>query len=180
MLATKHLYLREWHVHDLTALHTLDTDPEIQRYRNDTIIAEEQTREYLDWVTTLAHDSERTHYPFAVILSSSEQVIGACFLQVTNWALREAEVAYSLQRHLWNQGYTTEAAQALVGYGFDTLQLHRIWAKCIAENIGSWRVMEKIGMQREGYLRENRWLHGQWWDILLYAILDHEWYQLHR
>ena len=180
MLMTKRLYLRAWQAQDFTALHTLDTDPEVQRYRNDTVIAEEQTRAYLDWVTALAHDSERTHYPFAVVLSSSDQVIGACFLQVMNGAPREAEVAYSLQRCLWNQGYTTEAAQAVVGYGFDTLHLHRIWAKCIAENIGSWRVMEKIGMRREGHLRENRWLHGQWWDTLLYAVLDHEWYQLHH
>jgi len=69
----------------------------------------------------------------------------------------------------------TEAVRALVGYGFGELKLHRIAADCDPRNIGSWRVMEKIGMRREGHLLENLLLAGEWVDSYVYAILAREW-----
>jgi ribosomal-protein-alanine N-acetyltransferase len=53
--------------------------------------------------------------------------------------------------------------------------MHRIAAYCIAENVASARVLEKIGMTREGRFREHEWFKGRWWDTLCYAILDREW-----
>jgi RimJ/RimL family protein N-acetyltransferase len=69
----------------------------------------------------------------------------------------------------------TEAIRALIGFGFGELKLHRIRAECDPRNVGSWRVLEKVGMRREGHLRENFLLDGTWCDSYLYAILDHEW-----
>ncbi len=63
----------------------------------------------------------------------------------------------------------------MVRLGFEEHKLHRIGAGCVADNAGSARVLEKIGMQREGHLREKAYFKGRWWDSLLYAILDHEW-----
>jgi ribosomal-protein-alanine N-acetyltransferase len=57
--------------------------------------------------------------------------------------------------HCWRQGLATEAARAIVAFGFTELRLHQIWSWCIAENVGSAGVLEKLGMQREGRLREN-------------------------
>jgi len=74
----------------------------------------------------------------------------------------------------WSRGIGTEAAGALIRFGFEKLGLHRIIAKCDPMNMASWRVMEKTGMRREGRLRENVKIRGEWRDSLLYSILEHE------
>jgi ribosomal-protein-alanine N-acetyltransferase len=63
----------------------------------------------------------------------------------------------------------------MLHFGFTELDLHRIWAWCIADNIGSIRVLEKLGMRLEGRLREKERFKGRWWDKLIFAILDFEW-----
>ena len=85
------------------------------------------------------------------------------------------DIGYEFSPDYWRQGYATEAASEIIRFGFEELELHRIWSWCIAENNGSWRVMEKLGMQREGLLRENEYFKGRWWDTLMYAILEDEW-----
>ena len=73
------------------------------------------------------------------------------------------------------RGYATEAARAIVRFGFIKLCLHRIWSWCIAENAGSARVLAKVGMRLEGRLRDKEYFRGRWWDTLLYAMLEQEW-----
>jgi ribosomal-protein-alanine N-acetyltransferase len=85
------------------------------------------------------------------------------------------DIDYELDPRYWGCGYATEAAGGIVAFGSREVGLHRICAWCIVENVASGRVLEKIGMQEEGRLREKEWMKGRWWDTLLYAILEHEW-----
>jgi RimJ/RimL family protein N-acetyltransferase len=62
-----------------------------------------------------------------------------------------------------------------VRFGFTELGLHRIWSWCIADNLGSAHVLEKVGMRLEGRQRDKEHFKGRWWDRLLYAILQDEW-----
>ena len=55
------------------------------------------------------------------------------------------------------------------------LGAHRIWAECVADNTGSARVLEKLGMRREAHFREHQYYRDRWWDTLIYSILAHEW-----
>jgi RimJ/RimL family protein N-acetyltransferase len=89
-----------------------------------------------------------------------------------------ADMGYELDPNYWGYGYATEAATAVLNFGFSQLRVHRVWANAIAENKASRRVLEKIGMQLEGTLRENEWMKGRWWDTVLYGILEQEWQQL--
>ena len=73
------------------------------------------------------------------------------------------------------QGYATEAARALVSFGFGTLRLHRVFATCDVRNVASARVLEKVGMRREGHCRGDKWVRGQWRDSYIYAMLEDEW-----
>jgi RimJ/RimL family protein N-acetyltransferase len=59
-------------------------------------------------------------------------------------------------------------------FGFRQLDLHRIYATCRPANVASQRVLEKVGMHREGHLRRHRWMKGRWQDSYLYAILKDE------
>jgi RimJ/RimL family protein N-acetyltransferase len=72
-------------------------------------------------------------------------------------------------------GYVTEAARALIQYGFCELNLHRMYAKTSNINAASWKVMERVGMRKETQLREAELRDGKWIDVGIYAILGEEW-----
>ena len=97
------------------------------------------------------------------------------FLNLTISAPGSAEVGYGIARTLWGQGLVTEAVAAVIEYGFQTLGLDRMYAYAAINNEASWRVMEKLSMQREGALRHHRKLRGEYLDDVLYAILRDEW-----
>ena len=114
-------------------------------------------------------------FQLAVTLKTTGRLIGNCGIRRETDDALEADIGYELDPAFWGHGYATEAMRAVVGRGFSEMHVHRISAWCIADNAGSVRVLEKLGMQREGRLREKLYFKGRWWDTLLYAILDHEW-----
>jgi RimJ/RimL family protein N-acetyltransferase len=86
-----------------------------------------------------------------------------------------AWIGYVINPRCWGRGYATEAAREMLRFGFGELELHRIEATCDVLNAASARVLEKIGMQREGLLREHMWLRDRWRSSYLYSILADEW-----
>ncbi len=175
VLTTARLKIRDVEEGDFLALREQDSDPAVQQYRGARTISEEQTRRNLQRCIAAAQEQPRQQYVCAVTSCTDEQLVGLAFLMGVDLEVREAEIGYSMTQRFWGQGYATETAAGLLAFSFETLGLHRVWAKCIAENIRSWHVLEKIGMRREGHLRECEWVAGRWQDHLLYGILDHEW-----
>jgi len=88
---------------------------------------------------------------------------------------RTAEVGFVAHPDHHGRGYTTEAVGELLRIAFEELEMHRIVGHTEARNTASARVMEKLGMRREGHLIENGWVKGEWQSELIYAMLDHEW-----
>jgi len=88
---------------------------------------------------------------------------------------RKAEIGYALGIRYRGQGYVTEAAKALIDYGFSDLKLHRVQAISSSGNPASFRVMERLGMKLEGRLREANIRNGEWCDLLYYGLLENEW-----
>ncbi len=86
-----------------------------------------------------------------------------------------AELGYWTGKPYWNRGYCTEAAAAVLEHGFTELGLHRIHAQCMSGNRASGRVLEKLGMRREGLRRHHAWKWGVFVDLELYGILEEEW-----
>jgi hypothetical protein len=68
-----------------------------------------------------------------------------------------------------------EAAEATLAVAFEHYELHRVFGRLEARNTASARVLEKIGMRREGLLVENEWVKGEWQSELIYALRDREW-----
>ena len=81
---------------------------------------------------------------------------------------------YELTDHA-GRGYATEAARPLLAVAFDVLRLHRVIGRVEARNVGSARVLEKLGMRREAHFVENEFVKDEWQSELVYAILDREW-----
>lgn len=175
LLTTKHLVLREFDELDWQAVHEYASDPEVVRYVKFGPNTKKETQDFVRRAIASQQEQPCRDYQFAVVLKTEEQLIGGCGINISNPDHREGWIGYCFNRHFWGQGYATEAAKVLLTFGFNQLKLHRIFATCDPKNIASKCVLEKIGMQREGLLREHEWVKGIWRDSFLYAILEHEW-----
>ncbi|MFZ4705660.1 MAG: GNAT family N-acetyltransferase [Bacteroidales bacterium] len=106
----------------------------------------------------------------AICLRMEEQLIGAIGLTMKQ-ELENAELGYWIAAGHWNKGYATEAAYSISKYGFEYLHLHKIFAHYFTGNDASGRVMQKIGMKEEGYLRQHVKHLGNFKDLHLYGLL---------
>lgn len=112
---------------------------------------------------------------FAIVLD--ERVIGEIALNQRgeDRPNERIELAYTLSSNYWNKGLMTEAAQAVMNWAFQTYSFNRLYAWCDPRNAGSWRVLEKLGMKREGQLRSHLKWNDEFRDQLYYGILREEW-----
>ena len=173
-LQTDRLLLRDFVADDWRAVHAYAADPEAVRYMEWGPNDEATTRVFVERVSAVRHAQPRLDFDLAITLRDSGELIGGCGFHIAEPQNRAGWIGYILARACWGQGYATEAAWALLRFGFAHCGLHRIWATCDPRNVASAHVLEKIGMQREGHLRENKLQRGTWRDSYLYAILEEE------
>jgi RimJ/RimL family protein N-acetyltransferase len=102
-------------------------------------------------------------------------MIGDAMLHWSSRQHQSGEIGFALHPDHHGHGYATEAARALVDYGFGEVGLHRIIGRLEARNLASARVLEKLGMRREALLIENEFVKGEWQSEIVYAILEREW-----
>ena len=106
----------------------------------------------------------------AIVLKPTQELIGAIGL-IIDKKFNRAELGYWVAKEYWNQGYCTEAAKAILEYGFHNLHLHKITAIHITRNPASGKVMEKIGMKQEGIFKEHVIKWNKYEDVVSYGIL---------
>lgn len=172
-LTTPRLRLRKFKRGDVRDIFAYASDPQVTLYTPWEHHRElETTRNFLD--TILAAYRQGRPAPWAIVLRENNSLIGA--IGIRNWTMEHAraEVGYVLARQHWGKGYASEALQAVLAFGFSRMELNRIEAKCVPENKGSIRVLEKSGLRREGLLREVEFCKGKFGDLNLYSILRHE------
>lgn len=149
ILETERLILRRLESTDLDSLFALYRDPEIRRYFPEGVLTLEETKEELEWFLN-GHPAHPEIGLWATIHKGSNQFIGRCGL--LPWTIdeqQEVEVAYLLAKEYWGQGLGTEAAKALVQYGFEQLNLSRLICLIDRDNRASIKVATKIGMKFE-------------------------------
>ncbi len=171
-IETKRLILRDFAPGEWKFMHEYASDPEVVRYVPFGPNTVSQTKAYAKKVLATHRPKTRKDFPTAIFLKGENRIIGACRLNCLNSTQMDAGLGYVLNRRYWGYGYATEAAMALIHFGFSKLKLHRIWATCDTRNRASARVLEKAGMKREGLLRKNVFQKGAWRDSYLYAILE--------
>jgi ribosomal-protein-alanine N-acetyltransferase len=116
---------------------------------------------------------------FAITLNTSGALVGAIGLTINRLHAR-AELGYWVGVRFWNQGYATEAAREVLRFGFEDLELNRIFAQHMVRNPASGRVMQKCGMRHEGRLKQHSKKWGTFEDVDLYGVLAEEWRVEHR
>jgi ribosomal-protein-alanine N-acetyltransferase len=156
ILETNRVFLRHLLPDDLDSLFALYRDPEVRRYFPEGTLTYEETREELEWFLH-GHPDHPELGLWAAIQKETGRFIGRCGL--LPWTIDgrfEVEVAYLLAKEVWGQGLGTEAARALVEYGFGRLRLQRLICLIDRENLASIRVAEKIGMRFEKEGRDDK------------------------
>lgn len=176
-IRTEHLLLRPFETGDGPDYHAYMSDPLVTRFASFTPVTWEWAQEIIDDGIRQAQTSpDRPPYGFAIALPDANRLIGNCRLARIKGKPGEADIAYFLNSNYWGRGYATEAAHALLQYGFKELGLERIIALCEPENIASRRVMEKLGMQAQEpvthYAADGNFHQGEFRDVtyLCYAI----------
>jgi ribosomal-protein-alanine N-acetyltransferase len=170
---TNRLILREFEPDDWQDAYEYLSDPDVLQFMEYYPCGEEQAKIYVQTILALQKEQPRRHIKFAVLLKNTGRVIGECGLIIADND-DSAGLCYRLNRTFWNKGYGTEAAAAVIKFGFDRLRLHRISALCDTRNTASSRVAEKTGMKKEGCMREHKWVKDGWIDSSIYSILEHE------
>ncbi|MDP2270195.1 MAG: GNAT family protein [Archangium sp.] len=174
-LATKRLVLRELRADDWVEAQRLDRDPRVVRFQSNDVLDEAGTKQYLETSIAAQAASPRLVYDLAICLPDDDRFLGRAGFKIERPEHREAQLWFTLRHDLWGKGFASEVLPALLDFAFDELKLHRVYGDCDPRNVGSARVMERAGMRREGHLRENWWLKGEWCDSLLFAVLNQEW-----
>jgi RimJ/RimL family protein N-acetyltransferase len=117
----------------------------------------------------------RTLFQWGIASRSNDAILGTCTLCHLDLPHRRAEIGFALGRSHWGQGLASEAVELLIGFAFDTLDLHRIEADVDPRNDRSIQLLERQGFQREGFLRERYHLNGECPDAVFLGLLRREW-----
>lgn len=174
-IATQRLLLRDFTAADWTAVLAYQSHPLYLRYYPWTERTAEDVQAFVKMFLAHQQMNPRHKFQLAVTLKSSGQLIGNCGIRLPEPESIEADLGYELDPAHWGQGYATEAARAMLHFGFTGLGLHRIWASVLAVNEGSVRLLQKLGFKQEGHLREKEYFKGQYWDSLIFGLLATEW-----
>ncbi len=171
-IGTSRLLLRNLEHIDLHDILDILAHPSVARVANvkadDSLI-----KAYIDKQCGYQPFQEGKYYDLAVEHRTEAKVIG--LIGMLCEPHQQGAIGWVLGFEYRGNGYAFEGAEALIGYAFSNLRLHRIYAKTNIINIPLWKLMERLGMRREAHLRETEIRDDQWIDMLIYAIFTDEW-----
>ncbi|SEM25646.1 Protein N-acetyltransferase, RimJ/RimL family [Aquimarina amphilecti] len=173
-LLTDRLLLKSVEVSNLSEVHELLSIPEVDQYNALGIPTnKEVTNVYLqEWIDDF---EMRKEFVFSIQNIANEEFMGLVSLKIGNPKYSIGSIWYKLHPDFWSKGYATESARRILKFSFEEIGLHRVEAGCAIENIGSVRVLEKIGMIKEGHKRKVLPLKTGWSDNYEFAMLEEDW-----
>lgn len=177
-LETERLLLRPLSLKDASQVFEYACDPDVARFvtweHHETLsdsmhFLQSITQQYIEGLAS----------PWGIVYKENNRLIGSGGY---HWWIKEhyiAEFGFAISSKYWNRGLMTEALKEIVKFGFETMRLNRIEAKCYPENIASEKVMLKCGLHLEGVLRESVLIKGKFRDLKLFSILRSEYLSLY-
>ena len=174
IITTPRVVLRWISEDDVDGLYEIFSNAEVMRYWSSVPLPDRAAAAQLQ--REIADDNEsNTMFKWGLALRDTNYVIGTTTLFNLNLDNGRAELGYALGRAHWGQGYMNEALRALVSHAFEVMELRRLEADVDPRNAASIRTLEKLGFQREGFLRERWHVNGEIQDALFYGLLRREW-----
>jgi RimJ/RimL family protein N-acetyltransferase len=173
-LLTARLRLRPFADTDAATVYALQSDRRVLCYWDSPPWTDpDRAGRFIAASRQLAQDGEGAR--LAVEGLADGAFLGWCSLTRWNPGFRSAALTYCLAEAAWGRGYATEAARALLGWAFDTLDLNRVQAEVDTRNVASARVLEKLGFAHEGTLREDCIVDGEVSDSWVFGLLRRDW-----
>jgi RimJ/RimL family protein N-acetyltransferase len=171
---TSRLCLRSLSAADVDDFYEVFSNPEVMRYWSTPPLP---NREASSKAIAEIHDGFKRHelLKWGIALPAGDKLIGTATIFHPDFTNRRAEIGYALGRAFWGNGYMHETLTAVINYAFADLNLHRIEADVDPRNAASVRTLERLGFQREGYLRQRWHVNGEIQDALFYGLLRPEW-----
>ena len=166
------VYLRAFESGDHLLTHAWRRDPEITAATVGPAYVVSLERE-CRWVEEKSIDTSESTY-WAICLAENDEMIG--YLSISDLDQRTRSVQWSGliigRKDLWNAGLATEAAGLMLRHIFEELGMHRLWAYGLAEHAASLAMMERVGLVREGLLRDAAFKGGRFRDVVVLGILE--------
>ncbi len=168
---TDRLSLRWISAKDVDDFFAIYSNPEVMRYWSTPPLPDSNAASKL--INEIHNGFERRELlKWGIALQSDDTLIGSVTLFHLDFTHRRAEIGYALGRPYWGHGYMQETLKAVLSYAFEVLNLHRIEADVDPRNTASVRTLERLGFQREGYLRERWQVNGEIQDASSLACYD--------
>jgi RimJ/RimL family protein N-acetyltransferase len=174
LIPTERLVLRRFRAADAKTLADYRSDPQVARYQSwdapfSLLRAETAVANFM------ASDPEKAGwFQYAIERADDKALIGDVAVHLHD-NLKQAEVGFTLATAYQKKGYATEAVGAVLDRLFRVQGLHKVAGECDARNAASAALMERLGFTREGRLRQQTWIKGEWTDDLIYGLLAEEW-----
>jgi RimJ/RimL family protein N-acetyltransferase len=174
IINTPRVVLRWISEDDIDSLYEIFSNPQVMRYWSSPPLANREAA--ADLQRAIANDNEsETMVKWGIALRDSNTVIGTTTLFHLSLENGRAELGYAMAHAHWGKGYMNEALTALVSHAFEVMELRRLEADVDPRNAASIRTLEKLGFQREGFLRERWHVNGEIQDAFFYGLLRREW-----
>ncbi|HLY29604.1 MAG TPA: GNAT family protein [Ktedonobacterales bacterium] len=172
-LTTERLILREMRQKDAPDLLAILGDSEVTRYLDLSSFTElAQAETLIERLHASFQAQER--WRWGIALQHDDRLIGTGGFIRWNRGWQSAEIGYDLAHAYWRQGFMSEALRAMLTFGFEQMELHRVEAEVMPENQASARMLAKLGFRYEGTLRQRGFWKGAYHDLEMHALLREE------
>lgn len=176
-LFTNRLTLRPLEQKDAKEVFDYRSDANTNKYQGWIPESVDEVKDFIKNKVATTIDVADTWFQFAIISKNEGTVIGDLGIHFIDEDKSQAEIGCTINKHHHGKGYATEALTEAVSYLFNDLNKHRIHASVDPRNIGSVKLMEKLGFRKEAHFRESLYLNNEWVDDVIYALLQPEWHR---
>ncbi|MCB8942908.1 MAG: GNAT family N-acetyltransferase [Ardenticatenaceae bacterium] len=173
-LETERCVLREIQMADAEAVFACFNDDEVTRYYDQPTFTDVEQAEKLILHMRQGFRDRRS-IRWGIARKEDNWLMGTCGYNGWNRAAHKTAVGYELAQPYWQQGIMTEVLTAVLAFGFQRMKLNRVEALVMPGNVGSEKVLAKLGFQREGLLRQYAYFKEQYYDLQMFALLKAEW-----
>ena len=173
-IETERLLLRVFTPEDAKRYYSYRSLPETLRYMHREPMTMEQAAERMKSYAKLEFEKDGDVFFLAIQPKHTQELAGEILFKLESVRGKQGEIGWSLHPDSVGNGYVTEAAQALLKYGFEHFGFRRIFANIIADNEASVRVAERLGMRREAHFIDNDFYNDRWTSTYIYALLASE------
>ncbi len=175
-IQTTRLTLRNFIDNDLESFLAYRNHPEVAKYQGwEFPYPREKAEDFVSSMKEKIVPKQGGWIQIAVALKDTDELIGDLGCRIKQEDVRQAVIGFTISSKHWRKGYAAEAIPRLLEYLFEDLNMHRVTADCDAENVASYRTLEKLGFRREAHYVESFLFHGVYTSEYYYGVLQREW-----